>query len=75
MGRIANTDRYQRIAEVIAANPGIRPRALERAVGIPFGGLTNYLSLMERLGYLISEDDHRLYYHGRAELSGLKRLP
>lgn len=73
---VRNPERLDRIAEIITENPGIAYSDLSRQLNATWNAVRRYLTSMERAGYLISEDNyHQLYYHGRAEVSGLRRLP
>lgn len=69
-------DRLQRIVELIDQQPGIKAGKVAKAIGVSSGAIYNYLSLLERHAFLVSEDAAgQLYYHGRAEVPGLRRLP
>lgn len=57
MARKAQPERVERIYETIDKHPGRRPGFLARLLGLDRSSVTRSLPILEKRGYLLSEDD------------------
>jgi len=57
MARKYQTDKLDKIYRTVEENPGKRPGAIARLLGISRSQVTRALPAMEECGYYLSEDD------------------